>query len=628
MAIEELRNESGHGPTVIRNDDHSGLEVKRYLRRRVRRVIRDTLLVIIAVVLSAIIVIGAYFVISAVLVANEVKAAAATVTSLQGADITADDASGNLKTTSDELRKHADAAYIHTSNPIWAMAGKLPGYGGDVEAIRTSVDVLHQVADDALPLIIDAVSDVDVSRITIADGSVSVPGIRQAAPKLAKANGIIADANGKFQSIDGVTLGALQRQLKPAREKFVTLAETSDTLSRGAQLLPSMLGLDDPNATRTYLVLAQNNAEVRTTGGIAGAFGLVSVKGGKVEMHDFISTSEFGSFDQPVVPLQSDERDIFGDKLGEFMQDVNFTPDFSRTGQIAKAMWEAKRGDTIDGVISMDPVFLQRVLSAVGPVTVDGGNGVSMTLDGSNTAQSLLNKVYFDLPDSTDQDKFFGLATKASFDKILHSSSANPSELVKQVISSAEDGHLYVWSAREDEQKLLDGTLVGGTLVTKESGGYMGSKAPRQVIGVYYNDAMASKMDWYLDRSVEDKLVQTYPNGRERHEITIRMRNTLSAGDVEGLPDYIIGTLENGAVKGNIQFVNYLYVPAGGAVPEYAAGPNGDKGDDYAIHDGLTVVAKQVSLAPGESYEIKATVYTASGSMNGRTVVRQTPLAR
>lgn len=628
--IEELHIEPGQGPHVIRNDDHSGHDARRYLRHRVRRMIRDAILIIVAIILSAIIAISAYFAISAVIVANEVKSSVASVSALRGLstdDLASGDLATKLQASSGDLKKHADAAYAHTSNPVWAVAGGLPRYGADIEAVRTAVDVLHQVSDDALPLIADAADDVNISHISLSNGSISIPGIRDAAPKLAKANEAIAAANQELQAIGGVTIGALNQQLTTAKGQFITVAKASDAIARGAQLLPSMLGLDNPDGARNYLVLAQNNAEVRATGGIPGSFGLVTVKNGTVEMHDFLSTSDFGSFSQPVVPLNADEQSLFGERLGEFMQDVNFTPDFARTGQLAKAMWEARQGGTVDGVISMDPVFLQRVLAAVGSVEVSK-DGVSVTLDGSNTAETLLSKVYALLPDNADQDEFFGVAAKAAFNKILHSSSANPSELAKQVISATQDGHLYVWSANADEQKLLDGTMVGGTLVTEESGGYLGGKAPQQVIGVYYNDAMASKMDWYLERSVEDRIVETYPNGREQHSITIRLRNVLTASDVSKLPDYVIGSLENGAVKGNIQFINYLYVPAGGSAPEYAAGPNAEKGDSYVVHDGLTAIAKQVSLAPGESYEITATIYTASGSLPGHTVVRQTPLAR
>ena len=585
------------------------------------------LLVVAAAILTAIIALGAYYAISGVIVANHVRAASASATTLRGVDLTSRDATAKLRTISDELRGHADAAYAHTSNPLWAVAGKLPQYGGDVEAVRSAVDVLHQVADNALPLMTDALDDVDLSRISMADGTISIPGIQNAAPKLARANDVISAANTKLQSIQGVTLGALERRLAPAQEQFMELAKVGDAVSRGAQLLPSMLGMNDPTVVRNYLILAQNNAELRATGAIPGAVGLVTVQNGRITMHDFLPAAGFQEFSEPVIPLQADEQALFGERMGEFVQDVNFTPDFARTGQLVKVMWEKRQGGTIDGVISLDPVFLQHVLSAVGPVTVGEGQSV-VTIDGSNAVETLLNKVYFTFSGNTAQDEFFRTAARTVFDKVLHSSSADPAAVARQMIGAAQDGHFYAWSANAEEQRLLDGTVVGGTLVTEESEPYSGSAAPRQIIGVYYNDSMASKMDWYLERSVEDKLVAKYENGREQHEITIRLRNTLEASQVDGLPNYVVGQLENGAIRGNIQFINYLYVPAGGSVPEYKAGPNEDKGDAYAVHDGLTAIAKQVSLAPGESYEIKATVYTAIGSAQGQTVVRQTPLIR
>lgn len=625
MSGMERHADPERGSLSIGNDVQNDLVNGRYRRHRIKRRIRDGLLVVVAAVLMSIIAMGAYYAISGIIVAVHIRSAVTSVTKLQGTDVMSGRAVPELKTASDELRKNVDAAYWHTGNPVWALAGQLPKYGGDVEAVRSAVDVLHQMADDALPLMVDAADDVDVSRVSVADGVVSIPGIQDAASKLARANEVVAAANVQLQSIRGVSLGALERQLVPAQKKFMEFAKTSDALSRGAQLLPAMLGMNDPTVARNYLVLAQNNAELRATGGITGAIGLVTVQNGRLTLHDFLPAVDFQPSDEPVIALNPDEAALFGDRLGRFVQDVNFTPDFARTGQLAKAIWEAKEGGAVDGVLSVDPVFLQRVLAVAGPVTVGEGNS-SVTLNGTNTVEMLLNAVYFNLSGNTAQDDFFRVAARAAFDRILHSSYADPIGMVRQLMGSAEGGHFYAWSAHDDEQRLLDGTSVGGTLVTEESGHYLGSGAPQQVIGIYYNDSMASKMDWYLERSVEDKLVATYENGREQHEVTIRLRNTLEASQVAGLPDNIVGFLENGAVKGNVQFITYLYVPAGGSVPEYKAGPNGDKGDDYAIHDGLTVIAKQVSLAPGESYEIKATVYTAVGSAEGQTVVRQTPL--
>ncbi|WP_133125417.1 DUF4012 domain-containing protein [Bifidobacterium parmae] len=620
--------------TAIGPDGTGGHHGARYRRHREKRILRDTWLVIVAVALSAIILIGAYLAISAAIVANEVRLAAAEVSDVRGIDLTADGSAAKLKTTADGLRRHVDAAYAHTSNPIWAMMAHAPRYGGDVQAVRDVVDALHTVADDALPPMADAADDVNVSAIGVTDGTISVPGLDTAAPKLARANQAVQRANRELQSIDGVTLGALQRRLEPARKQFLTFARLSDDLSRAAQVLPGMLGTG--GGTRNYLVLAQNNAEIRATGGIAGSLGLVTVSDGHVEMHDFVPASGFGELDQPVVELTDGEKQIYGDRLGEFMQDVNFTPDFSRASQLAASMWNTKYGDRIDGVIAIDPVFLQRMLAVAGSVRVTQG-AYAATLDGTNTVSTLLSDVYRNLPDNDDQDAFFSAASKAAFDKLLHSSGVDAAKLASQAVAAAGDGHLNVWSANENEQKLLAGTTVGGTLVTKDSGAYLGmaGAAPKQVIGVYYNDSMASKMDWYLSRDVTDKVTRTYADGREEHEVTITMRNTLDASQVDSLPGYVVGTLENGATKGSVQFITYLYAPAGGGIPSYEAtggvvngSASGTKGDVYALHDGLTVIGKQLSIAPGQTATIRATVVTAPGTVAGQTVVRETPRIR
>nr|WP_236028093.1 DUF4012 domain-containing protein [Bifidobacterium pongonis] len=388
-----------------------------------------------------------------------------------------------------------------------------------------------------------------------------------------------------------------------------------------------MLGLDNPNESRTYLILAQGNAELRATGGVSGSWGTATVANGKITLNDFVSEGELAVFDSPVTQLTDDELALYGYKMGSKPQDVNFTPDFRRTGTIAKTMWEQRFGQHIDGVISIDPVFLQKVMAVVGSVQVTY-NDYSPVLDGQSVARVLLNEVYAALPDSNDQDAFFSLAAKTVFDHMLHIDGGQSASLIKQLTEAVQNGHVYVWSANGDEQALLDDSAVGGALVTAKSGNYMGGSTPKQVIGVYFNDAMGSKMDWYLERKVTDSIVRTYANGSEQHEITISLRNTLAKDDVSKVPSYVIGSLENGAQVGDIQLINYLYAPAGGSIPQYEAGPNSEKGDNYNLHDGLTVISKQVNLKPGESYEIKATVYTAPGSLPGETALRQTPLVQ
>ncbi len=66
--------------------------------------------------------------------------------------------------------------------------------------------------------------------------------------------------------------------------------------------------------------------------------------------------------------LTAEERLLFTDKLGKDIRDVNFTPDFPRTGEIVSAMWNRQYGVAVDGVIAIDPLFLQNMLAVTGGV--------------------------------------------------------------------------------------------------------------------------------------------------------------------------------------------------------------------------------------------------------------------
>lgn len=266
----------------------------------------------------------------------------------------------------------------------------------------------------------------------------------------------------------------------------------------------------------------------RVAGGVAGSWGTVTVQNGKITLNDFVSEGELEGISSPVTELSADELALYGDKLGRKPQDVNFTPDFQRTGTIAKAMWEQRFGQRIDGVPSIDPVLLQRVLSVVGSVQVNY-KSYSPVLDGQSTSRVLLNEVYAALPDPEDQDEFFSLATTAAFNRMLHVQGGQSMQLIRQLAAAVQQGHVYVWSAHAEEQSA--GTVVSGSLFTAKSPKCLGGKTPKQVIGVYSNDAMGSKMDWYLERKVTDTIVKIYPNGRERHEITISLRNMLNQAE-------------------------------------------------------------------------------------------------
>ena len=102
------------------------------------------------------------------------------------------------------------------------------------------------------------------------------------APDLTAANEFVADANIQLNNIGDTHIPQLTEALAKGKTKLAQLANLTDMVSRIADVLPSMLNVNSTGGkARTYLVLAQNNAELRATGGIPASWGTLTVDKGK-----------------------------------------------------------------------------------------------------------------------------------------------------------------------------------------------------------------------------------------------------------------------------------------------------------------------------------------------------------
>lgn len=545
------------------------------------------------------------FAMSAVKVKREVQSAAVVAGGLQSSLV-----SGGTKNATSRMSafsRHIDAAYAETNGLLWELASAVPYYGSDVAVVRTAVTALENISSQAMPELNKALSGFSPKRISIANATISIPGLAEAAPHLLAASQVATQASNGLKNAPQPHIAQISHAMGAAKAELNSFATLVNNASLIAQLAPKMLNTDGAQAPRNYLVLSENNAELRPSGGLPGSWGLLTVSKGKLSLRPFVSDTSLPWLGQPVIPIAADELQLFSEKLGTIAQDVNFTPDFPRTGELARAMWNRQFHSQVDGVIAVDPVFLQNLLSVSGPATLPDGS----VLDGTNTVRTLLHQVYFDKPVSA-QDAWFSMAASAAFQRIFTGGS-NPLQFVSALGKSVAGGHLQVWSARADEERLLASTAIAGALQTA------GSKPQ---IGVYFSDQTQSKMDWYLKREVSAQPDGTAADGSRRYTVRVRITNTMKPGDVAGTPLYILGGL-SGMKPGQINTAVYLYAPAHGRLVDWKLS-DGSKLDALSTHDGLTVGLKKVILNPGQSFELGAHMESAPG-VETDAALRQTP---
>lgn len=602
---EDSTSSAPHSRRVRRR--MSAEHIRQIKRKRRRRKI----LIGVLVVIAALVVFAGVFVWSALQTKNELRQAVLSAQGLQQTIVGSDKSKREeqVNTFSD----HVSKAYKHTSSPLWQLASAVPYVGDDISAVRTMVAAMENISSQALPQLLQAADNIDLNNVHVENGTIEISGLEASQRPLQIADDTIDKAMREVKTVKTVKtphIAQIADALKTAGTYCKKLDGMVHSLNSIVQVLPSMLGTESHtnDAPRNYLILAQTNAEARPSGGLTGSLGLATVQSGHVSLQPFVSDSEIQNADEPVVDLTAEERLLFTDKLGKDIRDVNFTPDFPRTGEIVSAMWARQYGVAVDGVIAIDSLFLQNMLAVTGGVAMPDGS----TLDGTNTAQTLLHDVYARMtPQETDE--YFAVAAQAAFDHIMQNAGDFKS-YVKAFSMSVEQGHVMLWSAHEDEQDLIADSAISGKLITE------GAKPQ---VGVYISDETESKMDWYLHREVTTEFQKVARNGANQYTVHIKLQNTMTAEEAASEADYVTGA-GNIVPKGQIKTALFIYAPANGRLVDWEF-QNADDYKGVTLHNGLTVGVGDVTLQPGESYEI--TVHVQSAPDTGEPLtLRQTPL--
>ncbi|WP_461172275.1 DUF4012 domain-containing protein [Arthrobacter sp. Z1-9] len=498
-----------------------------------------------------------------------------------------------------QLRAHTGSAREAASDPLWTLASALPWIGPNFSAaaeVSRSVDDVATLAVDPLSRVFESLEW--GSLMPKADGADLEP-LRAAAPRVSSAAHTIRSSADRLARIESASLlppvaGALDATRSQLAEADLVLQAAASA----ATLVPEMLGADRP---QKYLLLVQNNAELRASGGIPASVAVITVDAGKLSLSGQTTAEAMGTM-APIIKVDAQQEAIYSTRVGKFMQDVNLTPDFPTSAATARSMWQQKTGETLDGVVSLDPVALSYLLKATGPVELDpllarlSGNTLPSQLTAENVVPTLLSDVYARIPSPAVQDIYFAGVAKQIFDG-LSSPSSSPEKLLRGLTQGATEGRILMWSADSEQQTTIARYPLGGSI----SGGGV---SPAE-FGVYFNDGTGAKMDYYVKRTVQ--LIKECP--RDGYEqVTVRVTGTNTAAPDAGavLPEYVTAGGAYGVPAGSVQTNIVAYGPVQAYVE--TAHTNGQKSDFGAyLHDDRPVGVLAVRLAPGESRTVDFT---------------------
>jgi len=122
---------------------------------------------------------------------------------------------------------------------------------------------------------------------------------------------------------------------------------------------------------KTYMILIQNEDELRPTGGFLTAVGLLKIENGKIISLTFESSDLVDDLSKayPKAPWQLDEY-MKAEIL--LFRDANWFTNFPTTVEWTKFLYSYTRAKTVDGVIAIDQHMVKELLQIVGPIKVIG----------------------------------------------------------------------------------------------------------------------------------------------------------------------------------------------------------------------------------------------------------------
>ena len=525
----------------------------------------------------------------------------------QGLQLTRELDSGRLgaaTATAGELRDSAGSARSATGGPLWWLGSRLPLIGKDLSAVRTSAEVLDDIAGRSLPTLLGLAREVESGDLRPHRGRIDLAAVRRHTPAIRRAADAVDPAADKMAAITQAGLTFPFRQLVTDLQERVAGAKAAiDAAADAFEVMPTMLGADGP---RDYVLLIQNPAEVRAGGGLPGSWAVLHADKGRLTMGQQGDGADFSTGSQPVRPTVDESR-LFGADLGKDPRDLTANPDFPRVVQMELALARA-HGIRAQGAFTVDPVALSYVLRGTGPVPLT--NGVQLTA--TNAVPYLLNTVYQTVQDANAQNDFYTLAARRTFDALVDGQ-GNQLLAIRGLVTGALQSRVFAWSSIPEVRRVIERTDI--------SGGLPGDTGSTPRIGVYYNDGVAGKMEYFLrQRTTAQSLGCS--DGVQRIKVTTTLRST-APKDADALSVFVKGTGQY-ATPGHILMQMYVYSPWHGGIESIRM----DGKDVTATNGrqrGQEVGQLAVDLAPGQSRTVTSVVRSGPGQ-TGNIKVASTPV--
>ena len=324
----------------------------------------------------------------------------------------------------------------------------VPVYGGDLASIQDLIDLADHIISSA---------NLSYQVITplLAGNNLTGFDLPQLSDVLQKAQPELIESQQQISEATLIRGHLIPERLTPEiRDLLVNdidpfIPVMKDALNV-AEELPRLMGATS-EGPKTYLLLVENQDELRPTGGLVTAVGTMLMQNGRISAMNFENEDLGGN--QQVNPLVDWSKPYPAApwQLQQYMnspvlliRDTSWFTNYPTAALYAETLFSYVNGYSVNGEIAFDQQFLVEILKATGPIQVAG---VSYPIDSSNVVAYMRSAKAPTAADLTSSDWNNKLFIKLIADALMvkiSSGSVQPEDLLSILNKSLNEHHLLL----------------------------------------------------------------------------------------------------------------------------------------------------------------------------------------
>lgn len=312
--------------------------------------------------------------------------------------------------------------------------------------------------------------------------------------------------------------------------------------------LPEILG---SKKEQTYLILFQNTAERRATGGFLTAYAVFKIKDGKMTID---KSSDIYSLDASIASHPAAPPEILTYHKGVsrlYIRDSNLSPDFVKSLDLFNSLYKkSSLRVNYDGIIALDSKILVDMLTIFGDAQVNGVN-FSAKIDKRCDCPQVIYQLFSVVDEQVGyvKENRKGILGDLMYELFNRALRFSPSQywgsLVQAMIKNMDEKHLLLNFEDKDIQQSIEKLNYGGR-INASKGDYL------HVNNVNFAGA---KSNLFTTETIVSK--STKENGTTKREVQVEYRNPYPASNCNLLQERVLCL--NAPLRNWVR----LYVPKG-----------------------------------------------------------------